>query len=626
MRPPPKQTVSEWADAERRLSPESSAEPGRWHTSRAEYQRGFMDAVSDPAVRKVVGVWAAQTGKTDCLLNVIGFHIHHDPAPILVIQPTLEMGEAWSKDRLAPMLRDSPSLRGRVSNARARDASNTIRHKVFPGGHLTVAGANSAASLSMRPIRILICDEIDRYPASAGTEGDPLELAGMRTVNFWNAKRLEITSPGTRGMSRIEESWDESDQRLWEVPCPDCGTFQILRWEQVQWEKDEEGSHLPETARYVCEKCGTCWQDVQRWAAVRRGRWRATKPLRGVAGFRLNALAAPWEQRKLERLVDQWLKAQGNPERLKVFVNTVLAEWWEDPDTAEAATDENVLMRRRKDFELPEGTEVPAPVALLTIGVDTQIDRLEYEIVGWGREEESWSVRYGRIYGDPKRDPGVLEELEALLLKPLVHAKGMELFIRAACFDTGGHASHVVASFCKPRLRRPLPNGQSQFVFGFKGAGGEGRRIWPEKATKSRKLGLRNLWVCGVDSAKDQVYGRLAIAQPGPGYCHWPMERTLSYFEQLTSEHVVKKWRAGRPYRAWELKAKGRPNEGLDCRVMAYAACVGLQSDPFLLDLDYEVRAIEALAAGGASQARAERQTPGRSQRRRGARSKGWQA
>jgi phage terminase large subunit GpA-like protein len=228
----------------------------------------------------------------------VGFHIDQDPAPLLVIQPTLEMAEAWSKDRLAPMLRDTPVLRGKVKDPRSRDADNTLLHKVFAGGHITMVGANSPASLAMRPIRIVLADEVDRYPVSAGTEGDPLKLAAKRQITFWNRKTLLGSTPTLKGLSVIEREWARSDQRRFFVPCPECRHEQVLRWEQVRWDKEKNQSgetvaHRPETAHYACEACGSLWSDAARFQAVSRGAWRATAPFSGIAGFTSPPLSAP---------------------------------------------------------------------------------------------------------------------------------------------------------------------------------------------------------------------------------------------------------------------------------------------------------------------------------------------
>ena len=225
---PPVLTLSEWADKYRYLSPEDSAAAGRWVTESAPYQREPMDACSDALVEDVVFMWSAQTGKTQSLLNVLGYYIHQDPAPILMLQPTIEMAQTVSKDRFAPMLRDTPVLRGKVKDPRARDAGNTISHKTFAGGHVTFAGANSPASLASRPIRILLCDEVDRYPPSAGTEGDPVSLARKRTTTFWNRKRIYTSTPTLKGSSRIEALYEASDRRKFWVPCPHCADMQVL--------------------------------------------------------------------------------------------------------------------------------------------------------------------------------------------------------------------------------------------------------------------------------------------------------------------------------------------------------------------------------------------------------------
>jgi hypothetical protein len=228
--PPPELTISDWADANRRLSSEASAEPGRWRTSRAEYQRGIMDAISDARVETVVVMSSSQTGKTEAQLCAVGYHIDRDPAPIMVVMPTERDAETWSKDRFSPMARDTPCLVGKIADPKSRDGTNKILHKRFPGGHLTIVGANAPSGLASRPIRLLFCDEVDRYPFSAGAEGDPVNLAKKRTVTFWNRKIVLVSTPTIRGASRIETAYAESDQRQFRVPCPECGTEQVLRW------------------------------------------------------------------------------------------------------------------------------------------------------------------------------------------------------------------------------------------------------------------------------------------------------------------------------------------------------------------------------------------------------------
>jgi phage terminase large subunit GpA-like protein len=369
------------------LSRESSAEPGQWFTSRAEYQRGVMDAMTDPDVSVVVVEKAAQVGATELLLNDIGFHLDRDPAPILMIHPTVEAGETWSKERLAPMLRDTEVLRGKVAEPTSRSSENQIRFKLFPGGFIALVGANAPTGLAMRPIRIVLADEVDRFPVSAGTEGDPLKLAAKRQTTFWNRRTVLVSTPVHKATSVIHREYLNSDQRRFFVPCPACNHFQTLRWENVKWDKaadteERDGSphwpHKPESAHYVCEECGSLWDDVQRWNAVGQGQWRATaKPKTpGMAGFHIPGLLSPWLT--LADIVTEFLNAKGVPELLQVWTNTVLGDVWEE--SGEAV--EPSALASRGEAYTPQG--LPSGVKLLAAGVDVQADRLECVVIGFG--------------------------------------------------------------------------------------------------------------------------------------------------------------------------------------------------------------------------------------------------
>lgn len=619
-RPPPPLGYSEWAEAKRVVPVGTSAEPGPWKSR--PWQVAAFKALEDPASRGTLFVGASQlAGKTEIILTVIGYHAEHDAAPVLVVEPDLDMADALSQDRVAPMFDQSPAIREKIGPASGRTTANKIRHKVFPGGHLTLVGANSPSGLAMRPIRVLVCDEIDRYKPSAGTEGNPLRIAEKRTVSFWNARKLYVTSPGTKGLSESWKLWMKSDQQQWFVACPDCEKDQVLVWAQVKWNRDADGAHLPATARYVCEHCGSEWNDIKRWRAAAAGEMRATQPFAGFHAVRWGALNAT--NQALGDMVQEWLDAQGDPESLQVFVNTVLVEWWEDNADA---VDSTGLMSRREDWAMPAGAEVPEGAAVLTIGVDVQKDRIEYEVIGWGHGEESWSIEYGKLYGNAKEDSSVLADLDKVLGKAWVHATGAELYIRAACIDTG-YATQVVYRYCRPRLRRVLPNGQSQFVFAIKGRSEYGRPVWPEVSSSKRtKLASRvNLWSIGVDAVKDQVMARLSIASPGPGYCHFPLTRGQEYFQGLTAEYSKTVRKAGAIRRVWILPA-GKANEPFDCRGYGYTAITALQSKPFLLDLDAECRALETQAVRAIGQKLKPAAPAARQTRPRGTRSKGFEA
>jgi len=538
--------VGEWADRERRLSSEASAAAGRWVTSRAEYQRGIMDAISDQRLRDIVVMAGAQVGKTEMLLNVIGFHIHHDPSPILLVQPTLEMAQAFSKDRLAPMLRDTPALRGSVKDPRSRDANNTTTHKVFTGGHISLVGSNSAAGLASRPIRVVLCDEVDRYPPSAGSEGSPILLARKRSATFHNRKMVMVSTPTNKGASMIESQYEESDKRQYFVPCEDCGTVQTLKWSNVKWEKDK-----PETAYYACEACGSVWDDAKRNRSVRKGEWVATADFTGVAGFHINGLYSPWTM--LADAVRDFLIAKKAPDTLRVFVNTFLAETWEDQG-------ETVGDIRFEDREEEFGASIPDDIVVITAGIDVQDDRLELELIGWGRDEESWSLDYKTLYGDPST-PHLWNDLDNILKASYTTESGRQLGIRAACVDSGGHYTQAVYNFVRPR--------EGRRIFAIKGMAGEQRPLVGRPSKNN--IGKIKLFTVGTFPIKELIFSRLKIQSSGAGYCHFPAGRSDEYYQQLAnSEKIVTKYQKGFPRREF-VKTRTR-NEALDCRVYAYAA------------------------------------------------------
>jgi len=589
------------------LSPETCAEPGKWHTSKAEYLRGFMDACGDPAVKEVVGLFGSQMGKTDAILNLVGYHIELDPCPILLMQPDLNLAETWSKDRLAPMLRDTPSLRGRVRDV--RDSDNTILHKGFPGGHITMVGANSTAGLAMRPIRLLIGDEIDEYKPSAGKQGNPLKIAGTRTATFWNAKKVWITSPRNKGSSLSEPIWEKSDKRRFFVPCHECGTEQYLRWPQFQWDKDPTtGEHLTETARYVCEHCGAWWDDLQRWAAISVGHWVATEPFNGVAGFHLPAYAAPWESRSMAVIAGEFAATRHVPRNFQVFVNTILCDWYEEK--YQALQTEHVQSRCEPYPEQHGTTLVPKGVGVVVASVDVQDDRLEVQIQGYGERWEQWKLQYHVLDGDPS-SLALWDDVWKLLCRPLAGADGLPHYIRAIAIDTGGHHTLRAYEFCRSRLRVTMADGLTSYVFPVKGKGGQGGRFWPKAPTFNNK-GKVPLYIVMVDHCKEVLYAQLEkIGNPGAGYIHFPVnvETGLSstrqfdkrYFDQLTSEKVTDKTSPnGASMRVWELKSDGRRNEALDTSVYAEAALHGLISMGVDVDQKTQLRAeLAAKPPGG---------------------------
>lgn len=556
--------MSQWADARRRLSPEASAEPGRWDTRRAEYQREIMDAISDPTVHTVVVMSSAQVGKTEIEINGLGYFIDQDPAPILFLQPTVEMGEAFSKDRLAPMLRDTPALQGKVRDARSRDSGNTTLHKQFPGGHVTIAGANSPASLASRPIRVLFCDEVDRYPASAGTEGDPVALATKRTTTFWNRKVVMVSTPTVKGASRIESAYLESDQRVRLAVCPHCGHEQRLVWANVKW---PEGR--PADALYACEGegCGTLWDDVERWRAVKAGRWEARAPFSGIAGFHLSELYSPW--RKLSETVSDFLAAKAAPERLQTWVNTALGETWEDRTGAISDAD---LIGRGEDWGLEL---VPEPALVLTAGVDVQHDRFEVTVLGWSEAGTAFVLGHEVLYGDVIGGDDTWSDLDQLLARSFPHALGGRVKIDAVSVDAGdGATAKAVLNFCRARSRRR--------VIAIKGE--DGFRRQPMERSKGRE---KALWLVGVDTLKGTLFARLSAPGGETAPIRFSGDLTPAWFEQLVSERLITTHSRGVPVRRFE-RIPGRRAEALDCIIYAMAA------RQVLTNIDWSERRAEA--------------------------------
>ncbi|MBF0371750.1 MAG: phage terminase large subunit family protein [Magnetococcales bacterium] len=558
LRPDPLLTVSEWADKHRMLSSVASSEPGPWRTSRTPYLKEVMDCLSPSSpIERVVAMFASQTGKTEAGLNWIGHVIHHVPGPMLMVQPTVEMAKRYSKQRIAPLIEASQVLRELVKPARSRDSGNTVLTKEFPGGALMMTGANSAVGLSSTPVRFLFLDEVDRFSADVDQEGDPIGLAIQRAATFYNRKILLTSTPTIKGFSRIEAAYLESDQRKYWVPCPECGEFQILEWRQVRWPKGER-----EKAFYLCIHCGTELQDHKKGWMLENGKWIAEAQSDGkTAGFHLSGLYSPHGWTSWGEIAVEHGQVYKDPPRLKVWCNTKLAESWEeDADRI----DGEGLMERREDW----GHLLPAGVAILDAGVDVQDDRIEVEVVGWGKDEESWSIDYRVLWGDPS-SPAVWKDLDDFLSRTFPHSREVsDLSIRAVAVDTGGHHTLKAYAFCRAR--------QGRRVWAIKGRGGMGVPIWPRRPSRNNK-GKVPLFIVGVDACKEAVYARLQLEEAGPGYCHFPMNRDAEFFKQLTAESVVTRYHKGRPIREWKKKDKDR-NEALDCRVYAMAALQGLIS------------------------------------------------
>ena len=558
-RPPRKLTLSEWADTYAFLSSESSAEGGRWHT--LPYQKGIMDAISSNSVEQVTVMKSARVGYSKILNHVIAYHIHQDPAPIMLVQPTIEDAQGYSKEEIAPMLRDTPCLRGVVSDAKAKDGANTILQKQFPGGTLSLVGANSPRGFRRVSRRVVLFDEVDGYPASAGSEGDQIKLGIRRTEYYWNRKIVAGSTPTVKDFSRVERMFQQTDQRRYFVPCPHCNHMQYLRWPNITWSDND-----PSTAAYKCESCSTLIPHAKKRWMVERGEWRPTSPGNGKhIGFHIWAAYSYSPNASWSNLVEEFLDAKHDAEQLKTFVNTVLGETWEDEYASKIGADS--LMERAAKETYKQHCP-PVEGLALTIGCDVQDDRLSLSVWAWGREEEGWLVDRIKLYGSPSR-PEVWKQLDEVLGKPYTNEAGDELRVLSCAIDSGGHHTQEVYHYARERA--------ALGVIAIKGMGQKGKpplgkasKVDVNFKGKALKKGAQ-LFPVGVDGIKSLLFGRLKHNDVGPGYLHFYPTITTDYFEELTAEKQILRFRNGFPERIWVKKSQS-PNEALDELNYAYAA------------------------------------------------------
>jgi phage terminase large subunit GpA-like protein len=614
--PPPRISVPDWADRFRVLAKEAGSTSGKWSTATVEVARGPMLAVTEPGVRTITAMVSTQLLKTAMLENITGFFAHLDPCPILLIQPKEAAAEQFSKERISPLIRVTPVLREIMGNkGKSRSSDETLLYKAFPGGFLALAGAGSPDNLARRPIRVVLFDEVDKYPITR--EGEPIPIAEERMATFGaNSLSVRVCSPTVDEESRIQASYLDSDQRRASLACPGCNHRQFPDFHKhVVWDKNG-ATHLTKTARIYCEACGLGWSEGDRLQALTTVRWHQTRPFdccdqhvlpldlyeqrRAVsglaavdevwtwthsdrfavymarcpkcgdhpvsnehAGFQAGKLFSPWPKDKPADIARKWITAQGNEEMLQVWYNTQMGL----PYRKHAGKEIRVarLLERREVW----AADIPDGVTVLTVGIDVQAYRLELELVGWGMDEESWSIDYHVIEGEMS-DPETQKALDAYLKRIWYRADGRPFTVKAACMDSGGNHTQDVYKFCKARIGRKI-----WAIKGESATSGQRNPVWPVKKPNSRNKSAYRPIMLGVNAGKDSVSQRLQKDAPGPGYMHYPVTRDLGYFEQLTAERSVVKFKGTHRYRVWELRP-GRANEALDCRVYSYAALQGL--------------------------------------------------
>ena len=561
--PPKRQKISEWATEHFEL-PETSAEPGKWNKDRAAYQPGILDAVCEPGVQKVTLMCSAQIGKTIILLIIICYLIHLDPCSMMMTQPTTDMAEIFSKEKLASAIANVKPVSEKIVQ-KSRNATSTILMKMFAGGFLRLAGANSPSSLASMSIRAYFGDEIDKYPASAGKEGDPVKLAIQRTETFWNWLVFLVSTPSIKENSRIEDEFEQSDKRRFFVPCPHCGYRQHLRWERFQYEdKDTEQANPLHGVYYICEACNQPIEEKYKAEMVRQGEWRATAVAKDPKhiGFHLNRFYSPWKS-WVDLCLD-YETSSYDPQKLQVFWNATLGLPYER--VAGEKLDWENLRDRAKLSNYGSGV-VPKGGVILTAGVDVQADRLEVAVWAWGKGEEAWLIRYEQILGDPLQND-VWEQFANVTSQVYFRLDNTELRVRATCIDSGYLTQEVYH-----RVR------QHRFLhwFAIKGVSGDGKPMISRPTGQEInykgdriKRGIQ-LYKVGVDLAKETLYARSQIQTPGAKYLNFPNDLENDWYRGFCSEVQVTKHQNGRPYMVWE-KLSGVRNEPLDISVYALAA------------------------------------------------------
>jgi phage terminase large subunit GpA-like protein len=583
LRPPAKVTVAAWAERERILSSETSAEVGRYRITRAPYQRGMQNAVHIPGVQEITYFTSAQIGKSICLENIFGYFAAEDPCPIIFMWPSDKVAKEWSIDSLAPILRDTPAL-AEIFEVGSRKGTTGKTFKKFPGGWLAILGANAAAGLRRRRARVIFCEEIDAYGASAGSEGNPILLVWKRATTFWNRLLIKASTCTEKGASAIEASYEDSNKQKYWVPCPHCTEFagqadgfQVLSWKRLVFPKDKDLDD--DNVVYPCQHCAVELKESDKQWMLANGEWRAQHPERTKhQGFWINEMYSPFV--KWSEMVTQFQRAiahREDPELLKTFINLSLAETWEADGIKLEPTE---LLERCEEYPPPA---LPDGITVLTCGVDVQADRIELEVVGWGKGEESWSVDRqffqgdtskidGRVAGDGMKFDSPWEQLEKFIRDTrYLHARAVRLPIAATFIDSGHHAQ-VVYDFTKRMQQAGLG------CFAAKGFAGFGRPPLSKPTRQSRNK--VKLYPLGVDVLKETIYARLKIKEPGAGYLHFSkFKNDADFFAQLTSEKLERVYRHGYPMKQWVLPA-GKRNEALDCRVYATAAFLSLSATP----------------------------------------------
>lgn len=578
IKPEQQLTVTEWSDAERYLPASTSAESGKYRSSRVPFWQELMDKMSshERETDTIIVMKGAQLGYSEVLNNIVGYVVDHAPSPLLYLFPTIDLARRASRQRLEPLFNDNPKLKNKLPKPKSGQGTNTTLERSFNGGNLLMAGSNSTNQLRQYSARYLLCDETDGFTEST-VEGNPIDLAIARTGGFSTRRKILLGStPTVEGESHIEREFEQTDQRYYFIPCPHCNHMQTLKWGQMQWKDDD-----PETVYYECEQCQGKVYEKYKQQMLSKGEWRPTRTSKrkGLVGYHINALYSPFKPWSM--LVQEFLTAKrGGQDKLQVVVNTVFAETWKRNDTT---VDADPLLARR---EMP-WTKVPKDCLFLTAGVDVQQNRLECNVVGFGKGNEAWFVDYFVIYGDPNQ-PMVWSELDTLLMTTYEHESGNVMKIGGAGIDTG-YATDRVYEYINSRSFIRL--------FAIKGIAGWNRPLVSTPTKQTIRKGVTiDLFSVAVDMVKSQIYSMLRVKETGPGYVHIPLKDPFNekWIRGLTAEQLRTIYINGKQKKVWRLKTEGLSNEPLDTTGYAFAVLQLLNINWSAFESHYSGKAPEA--------------------------------
>lgn len=569
--PPPEMTISEWADTYRMLSPVTSAEPGHWETSRCEYQRGIMDAISDPKRHEIVVMSSAQVGKTESILNTIGYYIHLDPCQMLMVMPDINTGKNFSVERVDPTIKETPVLNALVEPDDNKKEGSKISRKMFKNGFLAITGANVPKDLSSRSIRVLLCDEIDQYKTDIAGQGSPLSIAYKRTITFWNHKVVYTSTPTIAGLSAIERLYNKSDKREYYVPCPYCGHMQTFSFDNLTYKLDKNNNVIVAEVLYLCQNCHKGIPESKKLQMILKGEWRAGDESSPIAGFHLNALYSTFC--KWHRIIKEFEDCRLHPEEYKTFKNTMLGL----PTTlTDGGISDSELQEHIDNFD-----KLPIQVCVLTAGVDVQDNRIECTVWGWSKDEEAWSVDR-QIFSEKRHiNEDTWKRLDEFIIKKRYPtADGFSMPISLVAIDSGFNTD-AVYKFVNKR----------SYVVAIKGSNQDSAPLClARKVNKNSSNAGQVLYHLGVSRLKEIFYARLTIRERGASYIHLRKsvcdqykKTDKDFLKQLCSEQsMIVDTRRGKKK---EWKKVFARNEVLDTTLYAYA-CLHMG----ILDLESIVR------------------------------------